>query len=89
MPSLNAALPAAQACREPLPENARDALASALWQTCRAEAETMWNELHLRLRADESRKDSFVDFMTRNLMNKMTRKRRARIFPASTDQRVA
>lgn len=63
----------------PVLQDPEAALANALWQTCRAEAEAMWNDIHRRLRADESRKAAFVEQMARNLVNKTTRRRRRQI----------
>lgn len=62
-----------------VPPDPEAALSSALWHACRAEAEAMWNEIHSRLRADESRKAAFIDHLTRDLMNKTTRKRRSQL----------
>jgi hypothetical protein len=81
--------------REPIAENAEAALSSVLWQACRTEAETMWDELHRRLHADESRKAAFIDHIARDLMNKTTRKRRVQLLrqlsgeTANTDLQAA
>ncbi|RYD40025.1 MAG: hypothetical protein EOP85_14960 [Verrucomicrobiaceae bacterium] len=68
--------PGASSDSRPIPPDLEHALVSALCETCRAEAQGMWEELHLRLRADDSREADFVEFMTRNLMNKTTRRHR-------------
>ncbi|RYD19826.1 MAG: hypothetical protein EOP88_17490 [Verrucomicrobiaceae bacterium] len=75
--------PAASCSTVPTPQapapDPEAALSSALWQTCRAEAEAMWNEIHRRLRADEARKAAFIDHIARDLMNKTTCRRRGQL----------
>ncbi len=59
--------------------NTADSEDALLWQSCRAEAESMWEEIQRRLCPDLSRKAAFVDQMARNLLNKITRRQRGQI----------